>query len=167
MSELAPTLCPECGAKTRPPACANCGAPCEEAVERVAPSGPRVDAAWGIASRATVVFLALNLALRGVVAAASGDARSHIIAAALVTGAVIAVLRALSRRNETAIAVWSWMLSAGAGLSLIAGVVWWRLAHPAGWRVALALVAVALAGVTAAVMFRARRVIDGADDAQP
>lgn len=135
-------------------------------VERVAPSGPHVDASWRLASRATMAFLALNLGLRGVVAAASGDARSHILAAALVTGAVIAVLRALSRRNETALAVWSWMLAAGAGLSLVAGVLWWRLSHPPGWRVALAMVAVALAGAAATVMFRARRVIDGADDAR-
>ncbi len=164
MSELATTLSPECGAPTAPPACARCGAPCEAVVERVTPTGPRVDAAWKLATRVTVAFLALNLALRGVVAVTTRDPRAQLWAAALVAGAVIAVARALSKRNATALAAWSWMLSAGAGLSLVGGALWWRIASPPAWRVALALVAVALAAVCAAAMFRARRVIDGADD---
>ncbi len=163
MSDLAPSLCPECGAATTPPACARCGAPCEAVIEREAPKGPRVDAAWRLATRTTVAFLALNLALRGFVAAATRDPRAQLWAAAVVTGAVIAVARALSKRNATALAAWSWMLSAGAGLSVIGGALWWRVASPPPWRVALALCAVALAAVCAGVMFRARRVIDGAD----
>lgn len=161
MSELAPTLCPECGAPTSPPACRRCGAICEAVVERAVPTGPQVDAAWRLASRATLAFLAMNLALRGVVAAATRDPRAQVGAAAVVAGVVIAVARALSRRSLTALVAWTWMLSVGAALTALGGVVWWRVASPPPWRVAMALAAVLLAAGCAAVMARVRRVVEG------
>lgn len=163
MSERA-LLCAECGAPAGDPqvaCCARCGAARTVKLERALAAGPSVDAAWRDARRVTLAFLALNLALRVAVAAATPRASHQIGAAALVTGAVIGLYRALGRRNLRALAVWAWALSAGAVMAVPGGVFWWYLTRPPAWRGVLAAASVALAAGCAGALRRARSVIEG------
>ena len=163
MSERA-LLCAECGALVDDPQaarCSRCDAPRDVRVEPTLAVGPPVDAAWRDVRRVTLAFLAVNLALRVAVALASPRASLQLGAAAIVTGAVLGVYRALVRRNVTALAVWAWALAAGAVMALPGGALWWHLAHPPAWRGGMAAASVALAAGCAWALRRARRVIEG------
>ncbi len=163
MSERA-LLCAECGAPVDDPRavrCSRCGAARAVKAERALAAGPSVDAAWRDVRRVTMAFLAVNLALRVAVALASPRASHQIGAAAIVTGAVLGVYRALGRRNLTALAVWAWALSAGAVMSVLGSVPWWYLTRPPAWRGCAAAASVALAAGCAWALRRARRVIEG------
>jgi hypothetical protein len=157
-------LCAECGAPAddvRAARCSRCGALRTVKVERALAEGPSVDAAWRDVARVTLAFLVANLALRVAVALASPRASHQIGAAAIVTGAVLGVYRALRRRNVTALAVWAWALSAGAAMSVVGAVPWWYLTRPPAWRGGLAAASVALAAASAWALRRCRRVIEG------
>ncbi len=157
-------LCAECGASVGDPRaarCSRCGAPRAVKAEPALAEGPVVDAAWRDVRRVTLAFLAVNLALRVAVAAASPRASHQIGAAALVTGAVVGLYRAFGRRNRTALAVWAWALTAGAVMAAPGGVLWWYLARPPAWRGGMAAASVALAAGCAWALRRARAVIEG------
>lgn len=154
-------LCSECGEPTRDGRCTACGHAPGAARARDAAEVTRVEGAWGGAERATLGFLAMQVALRGVVIAqGSGSARTHVVAAAVGAGVILGVHRAMVRRNEAVLLVWSWVSMVGA-VSLAAGAgLWWALGAPSGAKVAVSLVAAALTGAYAWVLRRAVSVIE-------
>lgn len=157
----APSLCAECGGRQRAGRCVACG-------HAEAPrGGARADggaaaAAWAGAERATLAFLAMQAALRVVVIAqGDGSARAHVVAAAVGAGVILGVYRALTRRNEAVLVVWSWVSAAGAALLAAGAALWWALGAPGLAKVAVALGAAALTGVYARALRRAALGIDG------
>ena len=154
-------LCTECGAASRDGRCTACGHVPEPARARDAAEVTRAEAAWGRAERATLAFLAMQVALRGVVIAqGSGSARVHVMAAAVGAGVILGVHRGMVRRNEAVLLVWSWVSAVGA-VSLAAGAgLWWALGAPTGAKVAVSLVAAALTGAYAWVLRRAVSAIE-------
>lgn len=160
-AEPAKALCPECGGPVRAGRCAACGH-AEDVSQPPRPSNARADAAWSRAARTTLAFLALQVALRvAVVAMGDGGARTHLVTAAAGAGVILGVYRALTRRNEAVLAVWSWLSAAGA-LVLAAGAgLWWALGSPGLVRVAVALAAAALTAAYAWVLRNAAAALDG------
>jgi hypothetical protein len=154
-------LCPECGAPTRGERCPSCGhapeapRPLDAAAER------RVEAAWRRAEQATLAFLGMQVALRAVVIAqGSGSARAHLVAAAVGAGVILGVHRALVRRNEPVLLVWSWVSAIGAVCLAGGTALWWMLGAPTYAKVAVSLGAAALTGVYAWVLRHSVATID-------
>jgi len=154
-------LCPECGEPTREGRCRACGYVPEPTRARDPAAVTRAEVAWRRAERATLAFLAMQVALRGVVIAqGSGSARAHMVAAAVGAGVILGVHRAMLRRNEAVLLVWSWVSAVG-GVSLAAGAgLWWALGAPGVAKVAVSLVAAALTGAYAWALRRAVSVIE-------
>jgi len=157
----APSLCAECGGRVRAGRCAACGH-AEAPRADVRADGEVAAAAWRRAERATLVFLAMQVALRGVVIAqGNGSARAHLVAAAVGAGAILGVHRALVRRNEAVLVVWSWVSAAGAAVLAAGAALWWALGAPGLAKVAVALAAAALTGAYAWALRRAAVAIEG------
>jgi hypothetical protein len=143
-------LCPECGAPTRGARCASCGHAPEAPRPLDAATVRRAEAAWRRAERATLAFLGMQVALRAVVVAqGSGSARAHLVAAAVGAGVILGVHRALVRRNEPVLLVWSWVSAIGAVCLAAGTALWWTLGAPTPEQVAVSLGAAALTGAYA------------------
>ncbi len=161
-----PALCAECGAPRDAHAarCARCGA--EEPSASPAPldhstNDPKVQRAWRLAVRSTVVFVLAEQAVQWTWIAVRG-ASAFSLARALLTLAVALWAGArLARRDAAALVVWGWVMVASAlamALTFAGALRWTRM--PA---FDVALTGWAWAGVLgyAAVLRGVRRVVLG------
>lgn len=153
-------MCPECGAAAQTEArCARCGA-AFATVERTVPprpSGPAVEAAWVRAERATWAYLATVGAARGGLLWREGGARGWMLAGA--AAMALAVLWAMRNRHGRAMGLWARAVAAGAGVAVPAAL--WSFAGHSALGRGVSVVSTAAVCAYAAVLWRARRAIEG------
>jgi|JI10StandDraft_1071094.scaffolds.fasta_scaffold628852_2 hypothetical protein len=111
----APSLCDECGAPwmTADIRCTRCGALRTEVT--TAPTlveGPAAERAWRTIVGATVVFAAVQQATQWLAVAHGGATAWAVSRALLILAATAWAWRRLSRRDATALVVWSWVMAA-------------------------------------------------------
>ena len=158
----APALCDECGAPwmTADIHCKRCGALRTEVT--TAPTvveGPAADRAWRTIVGATVVFAVVQQATQWLAVAHGGATVWAVARALLILAATAWAWRRLSRRDATALVVWSWVMIASVGAMALTFAATERWMPLRGFDLGLTACAWATVVAYAAGLWRWRRVV--------
>lgn len=158
----APALCDECGAPRAAgaAACGRCGAAFTGTVKTAAVGDPaRAARAWGLATRATGVFVVAGQATQWMSIAHHGATAWSLGRAAVTLAVGLFVGWQLARRSEAALVVWTWVMNASVAVMALTFAATLRWAPLRGFDLWLTAWAWLTVAVYAAVMWRLRGLV--------